>query len=60
MITTHALLAGAYRGRRAKLDALLTHSSRDGGATSVCGKVADGNLCDEVVAAAPTCPACAS
>lgn len=58
-LTVHEVLAGAYRGKRAKLDALLTHASDDGGWTSVCGNVAEGNLCDVQLATAPTCKRCA-
>lgn len=57
-LTVHGVLAGAYRGKRAKLDALLTHASADGCSTAVCGKVAEGNLCDESYDEAPTCPRC--
>ena len=58
-LTVHAVLAGAYRGRRAKLDALLTHASTDGGSTAVCGNVAEGNLCDVIESGPPSCKKCA-
>lgn len=59
MMTVHSVLAGAYRGCRTKLDVMLTHASNDGGSTAVCGKVADGNLCDVEEPGPPTCKACA-
>lgn len=57
-MTVHEVLAGAYRGKRARFDALLTHASTDGGSTAVCGGVAEGNLCDQIVPGPPTCKAC--
>jgi hypothetical protein len=60
MTTVHGVLAGAYRGRRAKLDALLTHASTDGGSTALCRGVSDGNLCDAEEPGPPTCPRCIS
>lgn len=58
-MTVHGVLAGAYRGKRARLDAMLTHASTDGGSTAVCGNVAEGNLCDVQESGAPTCKKCA-
>lgn len=55
---THAVLAGAYRGKGA---ALLTHSSTDGGETALCRSIKAGHLADEYAddsTAAPTCPRC--
>lgn len=59
MLTVHEVLAGAYLGKRAKLDAMLTHASADGGSTAVCGNVAEGNLCDAQLPSRPTCKRCA-
>ena len=58
-MTVHGVLAGAYRGRRNKLDAMLTHASDDEGWTAVCGNVAEGNLCDVKEAGPPSCKPCA-
>jgi hypothetical protein len=55
--TYHGVLAGAYKGKRADLESLKVHASRDGGETALCGKVKEGNLCDLEEPAA-TCPAC--
>lgn len=57
-MTVHGVLAAAYRGKRAKLDALLTHGSRDDGSTAVCGNVAEGSLCDQIEPGPPTCKRC--
>jgi hypothetical protein len=57
-VTVHGVLAGAYRGNRAKLDALLTHASVDGGSTALCGNVAEGNLCDAIEPEPPSCKRC--
>lgn len=59
IMTVHEVLGGAYKGRRAKLDSLLTHASIDGGHTAICGGVAAGNLCDVELPTAPTCGRCA-
>jgi hypothetical protein len=56
-ITAHSVLAGAYRGGRTNLKALLTHASADEGSTALCGKVKEDSLCD-VVEDVVTCPAC--
>jgi hypothetical protein len=58
-MTVHGVLGGAYRGKAAKLDKLLTDASSDGGSTAICGHVADGNLCDAEVPGPPTCSRCA-
>ena len=55
--TIHAVLAAAYKGKRAALDTLLTHASTDGGLTAVCGKVKADNLCD-FEESELTCKAC--
>lgn len=47
MFTIHAVLAGAYKGKRTNLKATLTHLSADGGDSALCGKVQEGNLADE-------------
>lgn len=47
MFTIHAVLGGAYKGKRLNLKATLTHLSSDGGDTALCGKVQEGNLADE-------------
>lgn len=57
--TVHAVLAGAYRGGRLSLKATLTHASL-GGDTAVCGRVAEGALCDLEEEGLPTCKACLS
>jgi hypothetical protein len=57
-VTVHAVLAGAYRGKRKNLEALLTHASDDGGDTALCDGVKAGNLCDLVESGPPTCKAC--
>jgi hypothetical protein len=59
-MTVHGVLAGAYRGKRANLKALLTHASADGGNTAICGGVAEGNLSDPVEDGPPTCKRCAA
>lgn len=56
--TAHSVLAGAYKGIRSNLDTLLIHASADQGHTAVCGKVADGNLCDVQESSPVTCAAC--
>lgn len=56
-ITFHAVLAGAYKGKRANLKILLNHASLDDGETALCGKVQEGSLCDMPETEA-TCPAC--
>lgn len=55
--TVHGLLAGAYKGGRASLAAMLTHASLDEGATALCGKVKPDALCD-MEEPELTCPAC--
>lgn len=57
-VTVHEVLAGAYRGKRARLDAMLTHASNDGGSTAVGVSVAGGNLCDVQLPNPPTCKRC--
>jgi hypothetical protein len=59
-LTVHGVLAGAYRGKRANLEALLTHASADGGVTAVCRRVAADSLCDVVETGPPTCKRCLS
>ncbi len=59
-MTVHGVLAGAYRGKRLKLRALLTHASTDNGSTAICGHVAEGNLCDAVEVGPPSCKKCFS
>lgn len=56
--TVHEVLAGAYRGKRKNLKALLTHASPDGGNTAACDGVAEGNLCDVQLETPPTCKRC--
>lgn len=58
-MTVHGVLAGAYRGKRASLAAMLTHVSEDGGDTALLGCVAPGNLCDVIEPGPPTCKKCA-
>jgi hypothetical protein len=56
--TVHCVLAGAYKaGRDQKM---LYHASQDESATSVCKKVKEYNLCDQIVAddVQVTCPVC--
>jgi hypothetical protein len=55
--TVHAVLAGAYRGKRTNLKAMLTHASL-GGDSAVCGRVAEGSLCDLEEVGPPTCKSC--
>lgn len=57
-LTVHDVLAGAYRGRRARLDAMLSHASADGGSTAICGGVGEDNLCDLQLEDPPTCARC--
>lgn len=60
-ITIHAVLAGAYKGKRASLKATLIHASCDGGDNALCGSVKQGNLCDEYGTepnTPVTCPTC--
>lgn len=56
---TYHVLAAAYKGGRAKLDALLTHTVDEGTDTVLCGGVKLDNLTqvDEGLAP-PTCPKC--
>ncbi len=56
-ITTHDVLAGAYKGKRLSLAACLTHASVDGGRTVLCGKIKSDSICD-VGEVEITCPAC--
>lgn len=56
--TVHAVLAGAYKGKRADLKATLNHASSDFGLTAVCGKVKEGSLCEDDLGLELTCPAC--
>lgn len=66
---TRAVLAGAYKGRRASLKQLLTHTvlldEKDQAVSVLCGRVeldsiADASSLDEQArAAAPTCQRCA-
>jgi hypothetical protein len=58
-ITVHGVLAGAYKGGRLSLKATLTHASRDGGDTAICGKVKEYSLCDLEEEGPPSCPVCA-
>jgi hypothetical protein len=60
MITVHAVLAGAYRGKDIAARALLTHASSDGGETAICSRVKEGSLCDLVEANPPTCQYCSA
>ena len=58
---TRAVLAGAYRGRRALLDAGLTHVLDVEENRVLCGRVDPDNLADRFAmdpAANPTCPIC--
>lgn len=57
-LTVHAVLAGAYRGRKVSERALLTHASSDGGRTALCRRVQPDMLCDMVEDGPPTCPTC--
>lgn len=56
--TVHGLLAGAYKGGRQSLTAMLTHASTDEGVTALCGKVKADSLCDMEESEPPTCPHC--
>lgn len=53
-----AVLAGAYKGRRQRLDATLTHYEVPGTNDALCGRLAPGNLCDVSLEGEPTCPHC--
>lgn len=66
---TRGVLAGAYKGKRAALNATLTHlvdvKDASGGFDALCGKVKPGNMTDEHSDPAgntkePTCKWCAS
>ncbi len=58
-VTVHGVLAGAYRGADVSKRALLTHASKDGGETALCGKVKKWSLCDQEEDWPPTCATCA-
>lgn len=58
-ITWHGVLAGAYKGKSASLKTTLYHASKDGGETSLCGKVKPNSLADEAeTQSGGTCAAC--
>lgn len=63
-IVTLNLLAGAYRGGRKNLKALLSHSIADGAEKTLCGKISFEHLVDTYgmdeggLDAPPTCPVC--
>lgn len=58
MFTVHAVLAGAYKGKGKSLKDTLTHASVDQ-LNALCGKVAEGNLCDLEEEGPPSCATCA-
>lgn len=65
-IGTVKLLAGSYRGGRADLKVLLTHSiDLNSGAKTLCGRINGDHVCDEFGStddersAPPTCVVCA-
>lgn len=56
--TTHDVLAGAYKGKDIEERPCHSHASEDQGETAICGRVAEGHLCDVVIEGPPTCPLC--
>lgn len=66
---TRGVLAGAYKGKRAALNATLTHlvdtQDASGGFDALCRRVAHGNVADahaspELLYVEPTCSRCAT
>lgn len=62
--TTRGVLGGAYKGGRASLKAMLTHTVPPGTERSLCRGVKDGNMADSYscteaeLQLPPTCPKC--
>ncbi|UOF80409.1 hypothetical protein [Caudoviricetes sp.] len=63
-LTTRQILAGAYRGKRANLTVLLTHTYDEVSGETLCRKVDGDNIVDEFghtaeeLADKPTCKCC--
>lgn len=52
------VLAGAYKGGRTNLKAMLTHYEVPGTNDALCGRVQPGGLCDQTLEGPPTCQHC--
>lgn len=60
MIRTYAVLAAAYRGKRATLSATRTHAFDTRTGQTLCGKVSPDHLTESADEHLPaTCPTCA-
>lgn len=59
IVRVSGLMAGAYKGSRSNLSALLTHAWVDGKEKSLCGKISIASMSDLTDDRAPTCETCA-
>lgn len=59
VVRVSGLMAGAYKGARQNLAALLTHAWVDGEDKSLCGKISIASMSDLTDDRPPTCEVCA-